>query len=154
MKRLAILIVLMLVVAGAAGAGWWFLLREDPAQEVAGSEAELDGDVPAKRFVEIEPMVLPILREGRVTLHMTFILVVELDRPMRVDRIHNVSLRLRDSLFSELHGIFAFRHVQDRGHELPIVRERLAVAAERALGAGTVKSVLIKSVSQRVPNTS
>lgn len=155
MKRLAILVVLVLVVAGAGGAGWWFFLREQPSQDVAEAEAqpERDEGAPMERFVKLEPMILPVLREGRVILHLTVELTVELAKPRTVDELDALAPRLRDALISELHGIFAYRHIQDGGYDLPVVRQRLFLASERVLGADEVKSVLIQNIYQRAPNT-
>lgn len=153
MKRLAILIVLVLVAAGAGGAGWWFFLRETPAQDGAGVEAGREGadGVKAERFVKLAPMNLPVLREGRVILHLTMQLSIELTEPRTLEQLAELTPRLRDALLSELHALFAYRHVQDRGYDIPVVKARLLQAGERVLGAGEVKSVLIQNITQRSP---
>ena len=60
---------------------------------------------------------------------------------------------LKDAVFTELHGIYSLRYVQERGYDLPIVNDRLLQITERVLGSGIVKSVQIRGLSKRVPQT-
>ena len=72
MKRLPLLLVLMLLVAGGGGAVWWFFLREPAAAPVAESVR------PAlPEYVELEPLVLPLIQDGQVTHHVTLQVVIE-----------------------------------------------------------------------------
>jgi len=154
MKRLVILIVIVLLVAGGGGAAWWFLLREAPAEETAEGEAQPDTEnaISARvRYVEIEPMVLPIIREGQVTLHLTIVLTVELTTPMPKVDVARIQRPLRDAIFSELHAVYALRYVQEKGFDHPIVRQRLMHASEKILGAGEVKDVLVRKIGTQVP---
>jgi len=154
MKRLVILIVIVLLVAGGGGAAWWFLLREPPADAAAEAEGapETENENSARmRFVELEPMVLPIIREGQVTLHLTVMLAVELTTPLPEIEVARIQRPLRDAIFSELHAVYALRHVQEKGFDHPIVRERLTRASERILGSGEVKAVLVRKIGAQPP---
>ena len=151
MSRLTALFVLMVLAAGAdvvpfAGDRGYAL--------AAASEAEGEGEVdengiPMKRYIEVEPIVLPVLREGKVAWHLTLIVVVELSEPMRIDVIPHVMPQLRDALLTELHSLFAFRYIQDRGTVTPAVKARLAVVSERVLGRDAVQSVLVQNAGKR-----
>ena len=79
MKKVVILIVLVAVLAGAGGAGWWFFLREAPEElEVAEVDPQTaDGS----RTIDLQPIVLPILRKGQVTQHLTLVLSIEFAEP-------------------------------------------------------------------------
>lgn len=151
MTRLAILIVVLLVLAGAGGAGWWFLLRAAPGEDAAAAEPDKGGHLGATERIDLEPIVLPLLRQGRVARHLTLVLVVELARPLPAEKVQRLTPRLRDSLISELHGIFAFRHVQEHGSELPVVQSRMVLASERVLGPGAVRAVRVMATSERAP---
>jgi hypothetical protein len=159
MKRLAILIVIVLLVAGGGGAAWWFLLREPPAETAAEAEAETAAEAEVataarKRFVNLDPIVLPIIREGQVTLHLTVVLSVELVNLTPKEEIEQMRRPLRDAIFTELHGIFALRYVQEKGFDLPIVRELLLRASRRVLGEDEVRAVLVRNVATQVPQKS
>ncbi len=148
MKKLAILLVLLVLLGGAGGAGWWFFLREQP--EAGSAEAvEEESLVRATRVIKLDPIILPVIREGQVMLHVTVVVVIELAEAVPLSQLRVFSQPLRDSMLSELHGMYAIRYVQERGYDLPMVRERLSEAAERVLGAGSVNRVMLEDVSKR-----
>lgn len=154
MKRLVILLAIVLLVAGGGGAAWWFLLREAPVDTAAEAEAAPETEIldrARKRFVELEPMVLPIIREGQVTLHLTIVLVVELTTPIPKIEVARQQRPLRDAILSELHAVYALRYVQEKGFEHPIVRQRLTIASERILGSGAVKALLVRKIGTQAP---
>ncbi len=148
MKKLAILLVLLLLLGGVGGAGWWFFLREQP--EAGSAEAvEEETLVRATRVLRLDPIILPVIREGQVMLHVTVVVVIELTKAVPLVELRVLSQPLRDTMLSELHGMYAIRYVQERGYALPMVRERLSEAAERVLGAGSVNRVMLEDVSKR-----
>jgi len=156
MKRAVIAIAAIVLLAAGGGAGWWFFLRAGPPEEQAAATGEGEGGgegLLTARFVDLEPMVLPILREGRVVKHLTIILSVELTKPTEKEKIAELAPRLRDSIFSELHGVYSFRHVQDAGYDVPVVKGRLVRAGERVIGSGGVKAVLVKAITVRTPQS-
>ncbi len=152
MKKLAILLVLLLLLGGAGGAGWWFFLREQPEADGAEAVAE-ESLIRATRAIKLDPIILPVIREGQVTLHVTVVVVIELVKAVPLESLGGFSHPLRDSMLSELHGMYASRYVQERGYNLPIVKERLSKAAERVLGAGSVKGVMLKDINKRAFTT-
>ena len=158
MKRIAVLFVLVLLFAGAGGGAWWFLLREQPEEQSAEAElaqaAEEEGGlIMATRFIELQPLVMPIIREGRVILHLTLVMMVELDEPMQREELKQILPPLTDAIFTELHSLFSLRYVQERGYDLPFVKERIYRVTERVLGEGVIKAVLIQSINKRKPQT-
>ncbi len=152
MKKLAILLVLLLLLGGAGGAGWWFFLREQPE---AGSAEKVEEEslVRATRVIQLDPIILPVIREGQVTLHVTVVVVIELAEAVPLSQLRVFSQPLRDSMLSELHGMYAIRYVQERGYDLPMVRARLSEAAERVLGAGSVNGITLEDVNKRALDT-
>lgn len=153
MKRLLLAILILVALGGGGAAGWWFLLREPPLDDAAAAEEEAGGLIAKSRYVELDPIVLPIIREGQIILHVNLVLNVELRRALPVEDISARELPLRDAMIRELHALYGLRYVQDRGFDLPIVRERLARRAEEIFGPETVATVLIHDVNQRKPGT-
>ena len=152
MKKLAILLVLLLLLGGAGGAGWWFFLREQP--EAGSAEAvEEESLIRATRVLRLDPIILPVIREGQVMLHVTVVVVIELVKAVPLTELRVFSQPLRDTMLSELHGMYAIRYVQERGYDLPMVRKRLSEAAERVLGAGSVNRVMLEDVNKRALGT-
>ncbi len=154
MKKLVILLVVFLVLGGGGGAVWWFLLREAPegdGAEIAAAEAT--ALISRVRVIRLDPIILPVLREGQVTLHVTAVVVIELTGSLEREAMRKFAEPLRDTMLSALYGIYSVRYVQERGYDIPVVRERLILAAERVLGAGTVKMVRLQDINKRVPNS-
>ena len=149
MKLVIIIVLALAVLGGGGGAGWWFFLREAPADEAA-AEAEQPELANGQRVFELDPFLLPIIREGQVTQHLTIVMRLELSTPEDKDEFKKIVPRLRDALFSELHGIFAFRHVQEGGESLPIVRDRLIDAGDRVLGEGRIKALYVQAANRRL----
>ncbi len=152
MKKLAILLVLLLLLGGAGGAGWWFFLRELPKADSAET-AEGESLIRATRFIKLAPIILPVIREGQVTLHVSVVVVIEMTEAVPLEELRVFSHPLRDTMLSELHGMYANRYVQEHGYNLPIVKERLSKAAERVFGEGSVKGVMLKDLNKRALNT-
>ncbi len=154
MKILVILLVVFLVLGGGGGAGWWFLLREQPEGEQAEiAEAEATSLIAMSWVIRLDPIILPVIREDQVTLHITTVVVIELTEALEQAELRAFSEPLRDAMLSALYGIYSVRYVQERGYNIPVVRERLVRAAERVLGAGAVKTVRLQDISMRVPDS-
>jgi hypothetical protein len=148
--------VFVVLLGGGGGAGWWFYLREDPSDttaEAAAAQAKDEAAKKMKRFIELEPIMLPIIREGQVILHVTLVTAVEMHKALAPQDIRDVTPRLRDAFISELHAIYALRYVQERGYDLPIVRQRLVQSAQRVLGPDLLRAVTIRNLYKRVPVT-
>ena len=152
MLRLATLVLLAALAIGADLVPLWGdrAAALAAASEAQAAEEEVDEDgIPTKRYIEVEPIVLPVLREGKVAWHLTLMIVVELSDPMRVDVIPRTMPQLRDALLTELHSLFAFRYIQDRGTVTPAVKSRLELVAERVLGRDAVQAVLVQNSGRR-----
>ena len=150
MKKLVILLVVFLVLGGGAGAGWWFFLREAPEGDGAEiAEAEATALISRVRVIRLDPIILPVLREGQVTLHVTAVVVIELTGSLEYEALREFAEPLRDVILRELYGIYSVRYVQERGYDIPVVRERLSLAAEQVLGEGTVKTVRLQDIIKR-----
>jgi hypothetical protein len=136
MKKLILILIVLLLLGGGA---WWFLLREDPgAAEQAAAEA-----VPPS-FVDLEPFVVPVVRDGGVRKVIRIDLAVEVKGDAESQ---DAGLpRLTDAFVSELYGLFGRRQIEDRQFDLAIVKRRLQSAADNALGEGIVVAVLIQGM--------
>ncbi len=153
MKRVILIVVVLILLGGGGGAGWWFFLREPPTEDAAEAATPAVPDaIDTQRALDLDPFVMPVLRNGRVIQHVTVLLRVEFAAPESDDWAEESTPRLRDAFLRELHGLFAFRHIQVQGEALPVVRQRLTAVANRVLGDGRVKAVLVKGASRRDPN--
>lgn len=140
MKRLLlVLVALLIVLAGGGGAAWWFLFQKEPI-DLATITAP-SREVPL--FVDFDPLVLPVMRDGRVTQHLTFTIVLEVKREYERLDIYEQMPRLKDAYLTELHALYSHRSVQDRKDAEPLLNKRLMAVSERVLGPDIVKRILV-----------
>ncbi len=145
MKRIFLLLILVVFLAAGAAAAWFFLLRGDEATEVA---AHVTAPVPA--YVEFEPLVLPLIQRGEVTQHITYRIMIEVDRTNE-QKIHLAERQLIDAFISELHGLLALRYVREMDNALPFLQDRLLLVSDRLLGQGVVERISLSQLSKRKP---
>ncbi len=99
----------------------------------------------------LDPFIVPILQEGRVTHHLTMSLRLELADSRTQKRAMALLPRLQDALLRELHGLYSLERVRDLGFDSMLVHERLALASETVLGAGEVTGIALSILENRKP---
>ncbi len=146
MRQLFIIIPILLLL-GAGAAAWWFILRA-PEQPRAVEQAP-----PPPEFVELTPMVLPLIQEGKVVQHLT--LKVALEVPAgTVDDITLAERQLTDAFFTELHGLLAMRYVREHEDMQGYLGKRLLIVGERLMGRGAILKVLVSELARQQPTQS
>lgn len=145
MNKLIVLAALVLVTLGGAGtAAWYFLLREAPE-----AVAELAPKAPERIFVDLDPMVMSVMRDEHAVRHLTFMIILEVENLSHRNRVVQATLPLRDAYRQELHSMFSRRIMQNRDDAMPIVSKRLMTVSEEVLGGGVVQRVLINVMTNR-----
>ena len=145
MKKLIILAVVVLVVLGGSGtAAWYFLLREAPE-----AVAEMAPKAPDRIFVDLDPMVMSVMRDEHAVRHLTFMIILEVENLSLRNRVVQATLPLRDAYRHELHSMFSRRIMQNRDDAMPIASKRLMSVSEEILGGGVVQRVLINVMTNR-----
>ena len=145
MKRLVVLLIVVVVLAGGGAAARFFLLRGDEAAKVAEQ-----APAPVPTFVEFEPLVLPLIQQGQVTQHVTYKIMIEVDRTNE-DKVVLSKRQLTDAFFGELHGLLALRYVREMDNALPFLQDRLLMVSDRLLGKGVVERLSLTELSKRKP---
>lgn len=143
--RLLFIVIPILLLLGAGTAAWWFVLNA-PKQPQA-----VEQPPPPPEFVELTPMVLPLIQEGKVVQHLTLKVVLEVPAGT-VDDITLAERQLTDAYFSELHSLLAMRYVREL-EDLPgFLGKRLLMASERLMGRGVILKVLVSELARQQPS--
>ncbi len=150
MKRLLIILVLVLLLAGGGGGAWWFMNQDAEAPEQAEAPVEA---LPKPNFVKIDPIILPLIQQNKVTRFITVVITLEMPIEDAILKVELVKPRLMDALFTELHSLFSMKMVREQGPDSTLVKQRVKLVSERILGPGTVDAVLVQGVSQQRPNS-
>lgn len=148
-KRLLLIgLPLLLLLLGSGGATIWWLNSEGAEETLlkVGLKSE-----PRVGYIEFDPFVVPVLRSGEVTHHLTISLTLQIKSEEQVEPALSHMARLKDSILREFQGLYSRRFVTDQGFDSPIVRQRLKVASERILGSGMVTRVDLNIAERRKP---
>ena len=125
----------------AGGAVWYFFTQADAPIE--GQEEE-KASLEALEFVDIENLSIPVIREGRVDRYITISVSLEMRDQDSKELGDEAFPRLKDAVFSQLYSYFSMQQSGQSGINIAQVKARLLWAAERAIGKGHVRQVIIQ----------
>lgn len=156
MKKIILCIVALVLVAGGGGAA--FLFMQSPAEASLTEEAKeaeqaaLDAalaDEPGE-FVELDPLILPIISKKGVTQVVSLVVSLEVMGPADAERARLLTPRLKDAYIQDMYGVLNDR-IALRGGVIRVdmIKKRLNKVSIEVLGEGVVKDVLLQVVQQR-----
>ncbi len=140
MKRLLkIIIPAILLLAGGGGAAYWFFFMsgDDVVVEVLQKKIE-------PGTYTFDPFVVPVIIHGQVTHHLTMYLTLELADKDHEPDVKAAELLVKDSILTELHGLYSLRQVREQGFDSPLVKQRLALASADVLDEVDVTGVALE----------
>ena len=147
MNRIVIIIIAILVIAGAGGAIWYFFMQADaPIEDQTG---ENKSSLEESEFVDIENLSIPVIREGRVDRYILISVSLEMRDQDSKALGDEAFPRLKDAVFSQLYSYFSVQQSGQSGINVAQVKARLLWAAERAIGKGHVRQVIIQGAYER-----
>ena len=147
MNRIVIIIIAIFVIAGAGGAIWYFFMQADaPIEDQTG---ENKSSLEESEFVDIENLSIPVIREGRVDRYILISVSLEMRDQDSKALGDEAFPRLKDAVFSQLYSYFSIQQSGQSGINVAQVKERLLWAAERAIGKGHVRQVIIQGAYER-----
>lgn len=163
MKILSIIITALLFL-GLGGAGGYFYFQqsaeasfgEEGTQALADKkQRQLDArsaEEKAKnlRFVELNPIVLPIIDESGVTQVVTLVVSLEVDGEENAVYVESLSPRLKDAFIQDMYGVLNRKASMEGGMiKVNELKERLNRLSHKVLGEDKINDVLLQVVNQR-----
>ena len=146
MKR-ALFLFLVILLLGGGGIGVWKFglpyLEERKAKEAA------EAPPPAPRYVTLDPFIVPLIRQGVVTEHLTLAVKLEVRDDGGLDLLEGRIPELRDAFITELYGLYALRYVQEHRDNLDYTKKRLIKAGNALLGRQVLTGVLVTGIETR-----
>lgn len=140
----------LLLLGGGGAAGWYFFMG--PGSEML--EESVFNRAPDPGLIEFKPFVVSVRQGSEVTHHLTMDLALIVKDEADEEPAEALMPRLKDSILTEFHGLYSRRFVLDEGFDMPLVKERILVASNRVLGAGTVTAVELNiSATRKPPNS-
>jgi hypothetical protein len=150
MLRLLLLCAVVVLVTGGGAAGWWFGLRGEPFPFASAQASEGDPAAtgPSGAVVDLDPMTVPVMRDGQVRELVTFMVQLEVADETAGEVVKAREPAVRDAMLSQLHGLYAYRFIHERADKMSLVKRRLLRAAKGAVDVD-VQSVYLKGLSSR-----
>jgi flagellar basal body-associated protein FliL len=100
-------------------------------------------------FVNMRPITLPVIERNRVTRQVGVLLTIELAEGHLKQEATEKDHELTDAFITELYRLYGARAGADRVVDEKLVKARLQAAADRILGNGVVRAVLIRQLIEQ-----
>lgn len=139
---LAAAVAAMLVLAAPSLGG-------EPSHAGKESEAEGKGKKPnaARRFVQLDPLIIPIIENNRVKYRVSLEIVLEMQDPTLAALVEQKLPRLIGSYQRDLYGILSGPWPEGVVRiDAEKIKERLFRRTVEVVGAGTVRQVLLNRI--------
>ncbi len=163
MKYISILL-LAIVLIGAGGAGGYFFFQKQAVASLGAENADavaakIKRDKHAKatkeeaahlRFVEMRPIVLPIIDADGVSQVVTLIVSLEVTGDENEAYVQALAPRLKDAFIQDMYGMLNRKASMDGGVvKVDHLKMRLNRASVKILGENKINDVLLQVVNQR-----
>lgn len=155
--KILIFAVAALMIVGGGGAGAYFYFgNQAVAAGTDGEDAKKHAEKMEKKksetfeFVELAPLILPIIDENGVSQVVSIVITIEVADTKNADKVKKMTPRLTDAYLQDLYGMLN-KHAALKGGVIQIsaIKARLNKVSEKVVGEGVVQDVLLQVVQQR-----
>lgn len=101
-------------------------------------------------FVELDPLILPIVDGGQVKQTVSLIISLEVANGSAADHVRALKPRLADAFIAEIYGILNDNDAPKKGLlDINALKARLLPIAKEIVGEDKVNAILLQTVQQR-----
>lgn len=104
--------------------------------------------VPGPHYKEMPPLTVTVIRDGQVTNHVTFLLVLEVDEETDIDEIKRYFPLIQNEFVNYLHGI-ASNSAKNKLNDQEFLKRKLKAMANHVMGKDLIQQVLFKMQQDR-----
>ena len=140
---------------GAAGAYFYFGKTAEASKiekfdDESHETASEDGVLSSHEYVELDPLILPIVDQNGVSQTVSMVVVLEVPGGFAKSRVERNTPRLKDAFIQDMYGVLN-KHAALKGGVLQVdmLKSRLRKVSKRVVGADNVDDVLLQVVQQR-----
>ena len=152
MKKLIIAVIALLIFGGGGFGAYTFFNKPAEATETkekVEEEKEAAVVVPPS-FVEMKPLVLPVVDKEGVSQIISIVISLETDDPAKVEEIKMMQPRLTDAYIQGMYGVLNSQAVMADGVlQVNYIKGKLNSITTKVMGKDKVKDVLLQVVQQR-----
>jgi len=148
-RMIAIAVAIILMIAGGV-VGIMKQLEWGPFAPRPEPLAAIEAPAETPRFIDMDPVVIPIFAEDRVVAAIQIQLKLETLGADNERHVKGIKPRIADAFLRELYS-FVPRLVQKGGQlDVSAIKKRLQMVGDNVAGQGRINSVLVQSVSDVV----
>lgn len=159
-----LMLFMAVLLLGAGGAAGFFAFQKqavaslgvENAQALAAKKARDKAaqasaeEVQKLLFVELNPIILPIIDAEGVSQVVTLIVSLEVDSQEKADYVTALTPRLKDAFIQDMYGVLNRKAAMDGGVvKVDQLKARLNKISTKVLGEDKINSVLLQVVNQR-----
>ena len=153
MKKLVIILAVLIMVAGATvsvmktmGLGPF---APKPVAEGAGdgTTASKQSQEDPPRFIDVEPLNIPVFHEDRVAATVQIQLKLEAIGEENEEQIIRLLPRISDAFLRDMHAFIPRLLKKEERINVVIIKKRLQIISERLVGPNLISNILVQSVS-------
>ncbi len=160
MKKIIMIGVVLLVLGGGGAGAYFYFVRPaeasvDPNAPVdkkveKKAEKEKGGHGEATEFVELDPLILPIIDAGGVTQTISLVIALEVPNSEAKAEVESLKPRLKDAYIQELYGMLHKKATMKGGViQVSYLKKKLSTISTEVLGEDVVSDVLLQVIEQR-----
>jgi len=155
MKMIIMIVGALVVLAGGGACAYFYFMQPAEASSPEGEEHEIakkeEEDKPVHyEYVELDPLVLPIVDKSGVSQVVSMVIALELNELSAADEVRRLSPKLKDAYIQDMYGMLN-EHAALKGGVIQVgyIKNRLNVISNEVVGGEKVNDVLLQVVQQR-----
>lgn len=158
MQKIFLTLFAVLVIGGLVGGGYLYFQQPavaavDPAAKTGKHAAQKNSKgrgAETAEYVELDPLVLPILDKNGVSQILSLVVVIEVGDEETAKNVEYLAPRLKDAYIQKMYGVLSRKTVLVDGVlRVDVVKKLLNEISDDVLGDDVAQDVLLKVVQQR-----
>lgn len=156
MKKIIMAVVAFLILGGGGGGAYMYLTggtaEAAGVEKEAGKHAKSEDktDKTKYEYVELDPLVLPIIDEYGVSQVVSLVVSLEVKDTQTAEKVKKMSPRLKDAYIQDMYGTLN-KHAALKGGVVQVakLKSRLNKVSKKVMGDDVIHDVLLQVVQQR-----
>jgi hypothetical protein len=133
------------IVGGSAGAGYYVMSAPAQANVEKAAQPAYTDPVKDPRYIDIDPLVIPVIADGRIRHHVFIKLSLEVDGKETANRVLAMKIRLHHAFYMALYD-GPVQSEDGGGLDTEKIKAVVRREATRVMGGSVIQAVAIRQV--------
>lgn len=145
MKKIIIIVAVIVIIAGGTvGVLKWLQIWPFAPKAVVVKE---EPPPPPPIFVAMDPLLIPVFSGDKVAATFQIQFKLETTGKKNEDKINELMPRLNDIFLRDLYVFIPRLLRKNQNIDVPVIKRRLQLLADKLAGKGVINAILIQSLS-------